>query len=315
MAFLRVKRSRNRVYAYLVESRWDPSLGHPRQHVIAYLGRPDQASVDSIPVAYRTPSLIRALDALAAEDRSRRQSGAVGLRSRFLEALLAGNRPNARSVARTAMRELGPEGFFRDVFVPSLHEIGRRFSRREISISSEHLATGLAAGILSEINASLPEGADDAPEVVLCVPEGETHTLALQIAEGFLRRKGYRVLNVGGSAPNASVLDFVRTRRPKAVLISFTLPDRLEAGWKLARRLLQEIPGIRVAVGGQGTAALRSDAPPKGLDIVHGPVEEYLRDWPNANGENGSASLPGARGRHEPADDGGRFLSPVRRRV
>jgi len=298
MAFLRVKKAGNRMYAYLVESRWDSAAGHPRQRVIAYLGRADRITIESVPALYRTPSVLRTLDTLVASERARVRIGAAGQSTRFVEALLAGDRPAARTLARRATREMGPEGFISEIFVPSLHEIGRRFAHREISISAEHLATGVAATVLTEVNTALPEVARDAPEVVLCVPEGETHTLALQIAEGLLRRKGYRTLNVGGSAPTTSVLEFVRARRPRAVLVSVTMPDRLEPGWRLARRLLRDAPGMRVAIGGQGTSSLRPEAHLDGVDIVRGAVEEYLHDWPDVHDGQGTAlarELPSPR--------------------
>jgi methanogenic corrinoid protein MtbC1 len=298
VAFLRVKKTSGRVYAYLVESHWDPETGHPRQRVIAYLGRLDRARSDSIPEKFRTPALLRSLEARVAAEYSRRRASAAGRVERFVDLLLQGDRPGARRLVRQSLRDLGPEGFSTEVLAPALHEVGRRFERRVISISAEHLATGIAAAVLAETNARLPEAPKGSPEVVLCVPEGETHTLSLQVAEGLLRRKGYHALNVGGSAPASSICDFVRARRPVGVLISVTLTDRLEPGWRLARQLLREVPGARVAIGGQGTAALRPGTQIAGLEVVLGPVEEYLSAWPDAlvaRPSEGSAPGPSHR--------------------
>ena len=297
MAFLRVKRTAGRVYAYLVESRWDPAVGHPKQRVIAYLGRLDRLRPDAVPEPYRTPAILRALETRVAAERQRLRAAAAGPGASFLESLLAGDRATARSLARRTIRELGAEGFYSDVLVPSLHEIGRRFAHRQISISTEHLATGIAAGVLTEMNAKLPEVAPGSPEVVLCVPEGESHTVPLQIAEGVLRRKGYRTLNVAGSAPTPSLLEFVRVRRPEAVLISVTIPDRFESGWKLARQLRRQSPGVRVALGGQGIALPPATVAPEGIDLVRTAVEEYLGVWPDATGGRGSRALSGAPSR------------------
>jgi methanogenic corrinoid protein MtbC1 len=283
VAFLRVKRAASRDYAYLVESRWDPVAGHPRQRVLAYLGRLDRAQAESIPVRYRTPSVLRALEGRVSAEHARLRRGAADQCARFVDLLLAGDRTAARSLSRRTIREMGPETFYSEVLVPGLHEIGRRFADRQISISAEHLATGVAAAVLTEANAALPEAPRGSPEVVLCLPEGEDHALALQVAEGLLRRKGYRTLNVAGSAPATSVLEFVRARRPAAVLISVTLSERLEAGRRLASRLRRDAPGTRVAVGGQGTASLSSGAHLEGVDLVRGAVEEYLNDWPDAD--------------------------------
>ncbi len=288
MAFLRVKRAGGRVYAYLVESRWDPAAGHPRQRVIAYLGRLDRARAASVPTKYRTSAVLSALDARVSAERARLRSGAADQCARFVERLLAGDRAAARSLARRTIHDMGAETFYSEVLVPALHEIGRRYAAREISISTEHLATGIASAVLAEVNAAMKEAPPGSPEVVLCVPEGEDHALALQVAEGLLRRKGYRTLNVAGSAPAQSVVEFVRARRPAAVLISVTMSNRLEPGRRLARRLLQETPGLRVAIGGQGTSSLSAGAHPEGVDLVRGTVEDYLDDWPGVDERTGT---------------------------
>jgi len=282
MAFLRVKRSAGRVYAYVVESQWEAATGRPRQRVLAYLGRLDRVRPEALPERYRTPAILRALELRGAAERARRRSGAAGDGAQFLAALLAGDRAGARSRGRRAIRELGPEGFYSEVLVPALHEIGRRFAHREITISTEHLATGIAAGVLTELNARLPEVSSEAPEVVLCVPEGESHTVPLQIAEGLLRRKGYRTLNVAGSAPSHSIVEFVRARQPAAVLISVTLPDRFEPARRLGRLLTREVPGTRVVLGGQGTVSFPSHAPEDGSGVVRDSIESYLDRWPDA---------------------------------
>jgi methanogenic corrinoid protein MtbC1 len=282
VAFLRVKRAGGRVYAYLVESHWDSAARHPRQRVIAYLGRLDRARAESVPAKYRTPPLLRALDARVSAERARLRSGTVDQCARFVERLLAGDRAGARIVARRTIHAMGAETFYSEILVPALHEIGRRYAARQISISTEHLATGIASAVLAEVNAAMKEAPPGSPEVVLCLPEGEDHTLALQVAEGLLRRMGYRTLNVAGSAPADSVAEFVRARHPAAVLISVTMPDRLEPGRRLSRRLLRETPGLRVAIGGQGTSALPAGAHPDGVDLVRGTVEEYLDGWPAA---------------------------------
>jgi methanogenic corrinoid protein MtbC1 len=282
VAYLRVKKAGGRAYAYLVESRWNQAAGHPRQRVLAYLGRLDRLRVDAVPVRYRTPPVLRALDARRAAEQARRRTAAVGEGAGFLRALLDGDRAAARRRMRRAVRDLGAEAFYSAILVPGFHEIGLRTAGGELSISAEHLATGLAAGLLAEMTAGIPEVPAGAPEVVLCVPDGESHVVALQIAEAILRRKGYRTLNVAGSAPTRSVAEFVRARRPVGALISVTLPARLPMAQTLARQLRWGAPGIRLAIGGQATASLGPGAHLEGVDLVRGPVEEYLAAWPEA---------------------------------
>jgi methanogenic corrinoid protein MtbC1 len=260
--------------------------------VLAYLGRLDRARADAIPVGYRSPSVLGALERLVSAERTRLRSGMADQCVRFVDRLLAGDRPAVRSLAQRTIRKMGPEAFYSEILVPGLHEIGRRYATRQITISAEHLATGIASAMLNEVNVAMKEAPQGSPEVVLCLPEGESHILPLQVAEGLLRRRGYRTLNVAGSAPAASVLEFVRARRPVAVLISVTMPDWLEPGRRLARRLLREVPGLRVAIGGQGVSSLPAVVHPEGFDLVRGSVEEYLDDWPDASSGRAAGPTP-----------------------
>jgi methanogenic corrinoid protein MtbC1 len=289
MAYLRMKQARGRSYAYLVESRWDRATGQPKQRVLAYLGRLDRLRPGAIPLRYRTPANLRALEARVSAERGRLERGAAGEGARFVRALLDGDRSGARRLSRAVIRDLGAEAFYSALLVPSFEEIGRRVADGRLSVSGEHLATGLASGILVEMNAAVPDASPGSPEVVLCLPEGESHAMALLIAEGILRQKGYRTLNVAGSAPNRSVVEFVRVRRPVAALISVTLPDRLTAARRLARQLCLGAPGIRVAIGGRATVALAAGTHGHGSEIVRGPVEEFLRTWPDAAAPSSSA--------------------------
>jgi methanogenic corrinoid protein MtbC1 len=282
MAFLRVKAVRGRPYAYLVENRWDAARKQSRQRVVLYLGRLDRLGPGSIPSEYRTPTVVRALERRVAEEGGRRGTISDGIRQELREALLSADRTRVRRVARSAIRELGAAAFLSGVLADVMREIGLEWSSGSLSISDEHLATGMAASLLSELNASARPRSTGGPEVVLCVPEGEEHALALQVAEALLLAKGYRPVNLGASAPSRSIAEFVRARRPAGVLISVSHAGRLEAARSLARELRKDLPMLRVAIGGRGVEASGPRRGMPGVDLVAGPMAEYLEGWPSA---------------------------------
>lgn len=293
MAFLREKRSAGRTYLYLVESEWDPATRRPRQRVLAYLGRLDRAGGDRLPARLRTPELVAEIERRAAGERDRVRSTTCERSVGFLGSLLAGDRPRARAIARRTIREQGAPTFYERVLTPALHEVGARFARREISVSAEHLASGTAQAVLSDLSAPVPDPAPDAPTVVLCVPDGEAHALPLQVAEGLLRRKGYRALNVGGSAPEPAVREFVRSHRPAAVLVSVTLPEHRATARRLARALRRDRPGMQVVLGGQAFPPEAAEAG-NGAEVVPGSLGEFLEGWPDVRASR-TPSRPAVR--------------------
>jgi methanogenic corrinoid protein MtbC1 len=279
-----VKKVRGRPYGYLVENRWDPKRGQARQRVVRYLGRLDRVDLGSIPKEHRTPAVVAALERGARAERSRRASLAEGLRPELAAALVAADRPRARRLVRSGVRSVGLGPFLSEVLAGAMHDIGEGWSSGRLSVSDEHLATGIAESLLAELNAAARAASPGGPEVVLCVPDGEQHTLALLVAEGLLLEKGYRPVNVGSSAPARSTVEFVRTRRPAGVLISVTHTSRLDPARAMARQMLRDRPALRVAIGGQAIGAARPGRAVTGVDEVAGPMPAYLAAWPEAVG-------------------------------
>jgi methanogenic corrinoid protein MtbC1 len=282
MAFLRVKKVRGRPYVYLVENRWDASQRQSRQRVLNYLGRLDQLRPEEIPEEHRTRDVLEALAKQQGSERERVQVAAKRLRTQLTDVLLRGDVGRTKAIARAAIRELGDEEFLHQVLSETMRDIGRQWSRGAVSVSQEHLATAIVASFLSQLNGPLRSKRATGPEVVVCVPEGEYHTLPLLLAERPLLEKGYRVVNIGPSAPSESTVAFVRARAPFGVLISVTQPACLEAGRTLARRVRRELPEARVAIGGQAVERSPQGGEVRGIDLFRGSLRDYLADWPAA---------------------------------
>ena len=283
MAFLRVKRVRGRPYVYLVENVWHAASGQPRQRVLSYLGRLDRVRAEQLPEEHRTPEIRRALREKQEAERERVGEVAGRHRTRLTDVLLRGDPTRARAVARAASRDLGEGEFLHRVLSETMREIGRRWSQGTVTVPQEHLATSIIADFLSRLNGPLRSKVSSGPEVVVCVPEGEYHTLPLLLAERPLLEKGYRVVNIGPSAPTRSTAVFVRGRGPFGVLISVTQPACLEAGRTLARRLRRELPEFRSAVCGQVVERSRLVSEIRGVDLCGGSLSEYLAAWPSVH--------------------------------
>lgn len=229
MAFLRIRRSGDRSYVYLVGSEWDPHRGPPRQRVLRCLGRPDRLDPGRIPARLRDPTLLRKLPALRQHGQALRRATVRGIRQAFLGAIRAGSEERAERLAGAARRLVGVDRLPEELFRPALRGIGARGREGRIPVRPEHVATGIVARVLERANARLADPGPSAPLVVLCVPDSEEHALPLLFAEGLLRRRGFRTLNTGGGAPAAETARYVGGLDPVAVLISVTQPQGLGA--------------------------------------------------------------------------------------
>ncbi len=306
MAFLRVKQRRGRTYAYLVASEWDRGTGRPRQKVIQYLGPVDRLRTDRIPEAHRTAPVLASIERLREESAGRQRAAADAPREGFLRAILAGDRVAAGWIGRAAHRNLGLSGLFHLVIAPAMEQVGADWEAGRLSVSQEHLATQVATEIVQEANSRIRIPASGG-EVVLCVPEGETHILALKMAEGLLRARGLVPVNVTGSAPASSVVSFVQQRRPAAVFVSVTGEECLPKARQLLGALRSRCPATPAFVGGRAVAAVPPGTFAAGVEEVRESLGSFLDHRP----DGGLAPL--AVRASNPASPPGPVVSPSRR--
>ena len=297
MTFLRVKSTRDREYLYLVENRWEPALGRPRQRVLQYLGPLERVRAEEIPTPYRTPKIRASLARLQEAQRVGRAPAELALAEAFLSAILVGDVRSARTAARNAVRASGLDGFYGRTLPEVFRRIGDGWEAGRFSVPQEHLATAAAGRVIEHLTNGLPPPAVGAPEVLLAVPEGETHTLALSLAEGLLLQRGFRPLNLAGTAPAGAVVAFAIERRPVAVLISVTGPRLLGVARTLGARIKVASPGSRVAIGGQAVAVLPPRPDGSGVEILTSTLPEFLSDWDAATVPRAPPRVRGSPGR------------------
>ena len=145
---------------------------------------------------------------------------------------------------------LGPVRFARQIAKPLVHEIGERWSRGEISIASEHMATAV---LRSMFGAALQPSAANVlgPRIVFATPPGEDHELGLQMAALTAMGAGAQAIYLGADLPADELTRAVERTRAVGVGLSLVTIDRNEA-----ERFLGEIarvlpPSVHVWVGGR----------------------------------------------------------------
>jgi DNA-binding transcriptional MerR regulator len=193
-----------------------------------------------------------------ADDDARR---AVAARSEELhEAFVAAAGRFDGPALERALDEMFARGTFetaveRDV-LPALVALGDAWATGRIDVAAEHAASAAVHRRLA--SAFQAAGAPAAPEgaILVGLPPGAHHELGALAFAVAARRAGLHVLYLGSDLP---VDDWVRTARrleaPVAVLGVVSRLDR-DAASRVARALVDAVPGIRVAFGGDGADGL-----------------------------------------------------------
>ncbi len=175
--------------------------------------------------------------------------------TRLLDAMLAGDVPEVDALVEQLLEAYGAIAFFDDVLRPALYEVGARWSRKEISVADEHLATALAHRQLTRAYPYLVTAAPFSREPVLLLGvQGELHVLGLRMIADVLEGAGFAVHFAGADVPTPAITDAVRRLEPAVVGISTTIgddPDRILAAIDAIRAAR---PGAGILVGGARAA-------------------------------------------------------------
>jgi MerR family transcriptional regulator, light-induced transcriptional regulator len=199
------------------------------------------------------------------------------VRDAYLSALLAGELDAARAVIDGALRDgASARDIYLEVLQPALYEVGRRWSRAEISVAQEHLATAATQSTLARLAGSLGAGTDTARgRVVVACAEDELHVVGLRMVADFLEAAGWEVVFVAAMTPAAGLLELAAGA--EAVALSAALPERIPTVARAVTQLraLPEPPLI--VVGGQAFAGSPERGLATGADAWAADAEDAVR--------------------------------------
>lgn len=215
--------------------------------------------------AARVASMLRALEqglsaAQAAQVALAGDGPPAGMIEESRQALLSAIERYDEASVQTALdgglATFGLETFIRDLVLPTLTEVGRRWQAGEAEVSQEHFASHLIRGRLLSLARLWGRGAG--PLALLACAPGERHDISL-IAFGLLLRSyGWRIVFLGADTPVATLVHAAKTTDPAAVvLVAFRrglLDGDKAALGRLARTVPMYIsgPGASRAAGSHG---------------------------------------------------------------
>ena len=141
---------------------------------------------------------------------------------------------------------------------PSLRSLGAAWSRGEVSVAGEHLASHAALRRLAAAFEAAASNRPGGPSVVVGLPPGSRHELGVLGFATVARRAGLRVTYLG---PDLPVEDWIRgTEGAAAAVVGIpTLADR-PAATQVVDRLRQAWPSLVVALGGVGATGVADAA-------------------------------------------------------
>ena len=239
-------------YLYLVKSEWDKVKKTSKQKTIKYLGDSSTVNRDDIPVEYRDDPKINAyLIENTPKDFKRKQVMINKFQAHLFSSLTEGGLKDSIQLYESFVGQSTIEKFYEKIMNPVMENIGSMWSAGKLSIATEHVASNAAQSLVKIISDNHKRNKLDRGKLIITTPVGEDHCIACNVLESFLLSKGFTTFNLSPSTPAESLIQFIKTVHPTAILISITLEDNIQSGQRLAKKIHNTYKKLPIFIGGQ----------------------------------------------------------------
>ena len=259
MVYLRKKKVKGMDYLYLVKSIWNKEKKTSRQITVKYLGESTSVTRDDIPIEFRDdPKINSFLLENTPKDRKKREEILERLKVQLFSSMTEGDLKETIRIYELFVDKSNIEQFYEKILNPIMEKIGSMWADGHLSIATEHVASNTAQSLIKIISENHKRTTLDKGKVIITTPVGEEHCLSCNMIESFLLSKGFTTFNLSPSTPANSLVEFVKSIHPTAVLISITLDDNIKAGQRLATKIHEQYKKLPVYVGGQALIGKKS---------------------------------------------------------
>jgi DNA-binding transcriptional MerR regulator len=150
-----------------------------------------------------------------------------------------------------AILQLGFSVSVRTVIYPFLHKIGLLWQTGNITPAHEHFMSQLVRQkMLVAIDALPVKRQDNAPRVILYLPEGEMHELSLLYVHYLLRSAGFYTLYLGQHLPLVDLVRAANYFKPDFVYSVFTTPFLRTSVSEYLEQLAEQVSAKQILVSG-----------------------------------------------------------------
>ena len=259
MVYLRKKKVKGVDYLYLVKSVWDKKRKTARQITIKYLGESKSVTRDDIPIEFRDdPKINSFLLENTPKDRKNREEILKKLQVQLFSSMTEGDLKESIRIYESFVNKSSIEEFYEKILNPVMEKIGSMWADGRLSIATEHVSSNTAQSLIKIISENHKRSTLDKGKVIITTPVGEEHCLSCNMIESFLLSKGFTTFNLSPSTPANSLVEFIKTIHPTAILISITLDDNIKAGQRLTKKIYDQYKRLPVYVGGQALNGKKS---------------------------------------------------------
>ena len=174
----------------------------------------------------------------------------VGLRERYMQALVRFDATGMQALLAQAAVAYPPRTLVLELLAPTMRAIGEGWTRGEITIAMEHLATAQIRSLIEGFTRAVPLP-PDAPRIVLATSEGQHHDLGLAMGALLVAQQGVEPVMIGADVPFADLAGVLDETRAQILVLAYLheLPSAEAKRVRARLRALAKKVPLWLAVG------------------------------------------------------------------
>jgi MerR family transcriptional regulator, light-induced transcriptional regulator len=173
------------------------------------------------------------------------------VRAQFVGDLLRGAREGCvRAVDEVASTSAPLTVIYQQLFRDGLYEVGDRWSRGQMSVAEEHLATAIVEGLMVDLFARAATTPPNGRSAVSVCVGSELHQVGGRMVADVLEAEGWRCAFLAGPLAPGDLLAAVEREQATLVAFSVTMTDHLDDLAREVAALRAGPPQVAVIAGG-----------------------------------------------------------------
>jgi methanogenic corrinoid protein MtbC1 len=175
---------------------------------------------------------------------------------RYLDALLEPNMHKAVVVSQEYIQTVWDIPIWWErIISPCMYEIGRLWSKGDITVGQEHMATSITQRVISLFYPLILELPRNKGVIIVAVSPAELHEIGARMVADMLEMHGWDVYYTGANTPESDLVYLIREKQARFLCISTTLSSHLIYVKHIIDTIRREettfFSPIHVLVGGQ----------------------------------------------------------------
>lgn len=254
MVYIRSKKVKGIDYAYLVQSIWDHKNNTSKQHIIKYLGKTSNVTIEDIPKEYRHDPKIITFISVYSSSPADKEKLVAKIQEEIFALLTECNLGDLIKVYDKYSSLFGLANFYDKLLKPVMYKIGELWEQGKLDVATEHACTNTASSLVKVINEQISHSKASRSQykILICTPDGELHSLVCNIIESLLISKGFKVYNISPSVPSESIIGYLNDIQPDIILISITIADNIKPAERLIKEIRLKYHKVPIIIGGSG---------------------------------------------------------------